>query len=402
MTNTRAQVIKNRLDQLGEYSDSKDSLCREFGSEATSKANQIVAQWMQDAGLSARVDNMGNVRGMKSNGRSQIFLMGSHLDTVANAGKFDGPLGVLLAIDQAAHIDHAKFPHDFEAIGFSNEEGLRYPHCCLGSHLLSGSFSKDWLSTSDRNGIMLADAITDMGGDPSSIFTDCLTRDQVAGYLEVHMEQGPVLEDLGSPVGAVTGIVGQQRYLVTVDGSIGHAGTVPMNIRRDALSGAAEAILAIERLAWSKKEMVATVGRLQVVQGATNVIPGRVNFTLDIRDKDFERLKKAMLELRTKLTDIERSRNISIDLKKMFEEKPVACNDVLISQLCKAIESCGYPVTELPSGAGHDASVVANIAPICMLFVRCKDGISHSPQEEVTQQDISVAIEVCDAFFHNL
>ena len=402
MTTTRAQVIKNRLDQLAACSDSEDSICREFGSKATDKANQLVVQWMQEAGLTTRIDNMGNVRGIKNGRKPQLFLMGSHLDTVANAGKFDGPLGVVLAIDQAAHIDHARFPHDFEAIGFSNEEGLRYPQCCLGSHLLSGSFSKDWLATSDRNGVLLADAITHMGGDPSSISSDCLNSNQVAGYLEVHMEQGPVLQDTGCPVGAVSGIVGQQRYLVTVKGSIGHAGTVPMNTRRDALSGAAEAILAIERLALSTKELVATVGKLQVVQGATNVIPGLVDFSLDVRHKDFKYLEKTVSELKTKFSEIEGERNISIDLEKVFEEKPVTCNHELTRKLSKSIESCGYPVKELPSGAGHDASVIAAIAPISMLFVRCKDGISHSPQEEVALEDISVAIEVCDTFFHNL
>ena len=402
MINTRAQVIKSRLDQLGEYSDLDDGLCREFGSEASCKANQLVVQWMKEAGLDARVDNMGNVRGERKNGKSRTFLMGSHLDTVTNAGKFDGPLGVILAIDQAAHIDHTLFPHNFEAVGFANEEGLRYPHCCLGSHLLSGSFKQDWLSTTDRHGIKLADAITHMGGDPARILNDSLTRDQVAGYLEVHMEQGPVLQDLGCPVGAVTGIVGQQRYLVTVSGSIGHAGTVPMKNRRDALCAAAEALLAIERLALTSEELVATVGRLQVVQGAINVIPGEVNFSLDIRHPDLEQLKVHLQELSGLLSEIEHKRKVSIDLKNVFEEKPVTCNQELTSHLLESIESSGYQMVELPSGAGHDASVLSAIAPVSMLFVRCKDGISHSPKEEVALDDIAAAIKVCDRFFKNL
>jgi hydantoinase/carbamoylase family amidase len=402
MIRRRAEIIMERLDQLAEISDLTDGLCREFGSRATWEANQLVMKWMRSGGLHAGVDNIGNVRGYKSRQKPQVFIMGSHLDTVIHAGKFDGPLGVLLAIDQAERLDHASFPFDLQVMGFSNEEGLRFHQCYLGSHLVSGSFNKEWLMATDRNGISLEQAIRQMGGDPESLDEDRLDNGLVAGYFEVHIEQGPVLEEFNLPVAVVSHIAAQQRYMVIIAGTAGHAGTVPMECRKDALVGAAELILDVERAARENPQMVATIGTLKVDQAASNVIPGHVSLSLDIRHRDLDLLNRTVYGLNKRSKEIEEHRRLSIYWEKVFEEKPVNCNQELAIKLGNAIERCGYQKKILHSGAGHDASVIANIAPVCMLFVRCKKGISHNPLEEVSIEDIEAAIRVCDAFLDNI
>lgn len=402
MASSRAQIIKERLDLLASFSDRSDCLCREFGSNATMEVNALVVNWMKEAGLLSRVDNIGNVRGYSDNKKEQTFLMGSHLDTVLDAGKFDGPLGVLIAIDQAQHMNYDSFPYNFEVAGFSNEEGLRYSQCYLGSLTVAGGFKQEWLSSMDSNQVPLEQAIDAIGGKPSRLREDAIDARGLAGYLEVHIEQGPVLESLDLPVGVVSHISAQQRFLVTVTGVSGHAGTVPMEVRRDALAGAAALVLEVEKTANGYPLMVATVGKLEVNPGNTNVIPGRVTLTVDIRHPDHAVLNKAVAYLKQTATEIAQARQLVTSWENLFEEKEVTCDIELTKYLGKACEKAGYSLKQLPSGAGHDTIAISKIGPVCMLFVRCKDGISHNPLEEASLEDIEAAIYVCDKFFDSL
>jgi len=402
MTPRRAEIIKDRLDKLAAYSDLPDCLCREFGSTASDQVNHLVAKWMSEAGLEVRIDNIGNVRGFRDNGKSKIFLMGSHLDTVIDAGKFDGPLGVLMAIDQAQHIDFTSFPYDLEIAGFSNEEGLRFPGCYLGSTVVAGCFQEDWLKFKDRNQISLEQAISSMGGNPMVLTEDATDLDKLAGYLEVHIEQGPVLESHNYPLGVVNHISAQQRYILTINGVAGHAGTVPMDDRKDALAGASELILEVEKTAKQYPPMVATVGYLEVNPGTTNVIPGRVQLTIDIRSPHKNDLAEAILYLKGQSGIIADTRGLTIEWDQTSSENPIECDPSLSNQLEQACSAAGHSYQVLPSGAGHDAIAIAKVAPVCMLFVRCKNGISHNPLEEAAVDDIAAAIDVCDHFFNIL
>lgn len=401
MTIPRALIIKKRLDRLATYSDRSDCLSREFGSKATMAVNQLVSRWMRAVGLRVRIDNIGNVRGFRDNKKSKVFLMGSHLDTVIDAGKFDGPLGVLMAIDQAKHIDFSVFPYDFEAVGFANEEGSRFEKCYLGSQVVAGGFEESWLQDKDLNAISLEQAIKTIGGLPERVKSDAIAPQNLAGYFEVHIEQGPVLENINYPVGVVSHISAQQRHLVTIKGYAGHAGTVPMDERKDALTGASEFILSVEKIAGKFPSMVATVGRLILAPGTINVIPQLVKLSIDIRHYQPEELKQAVRDLKKSIKQICSRRNLSFDWEVVQAEEGVICDPEFTKKLQRSVEGSRLPLKTMASGAGHDAVAMSKAAPVSMLFVRCREGISHHPSEEASVEDIASAIKVCDRFFQS-
>ena len=283
-----AQAVMERCDVLATCSEDPKSVIRPFASDSMRRAQQYVKEWMRQAGMVVTRDNVGNLRGRYEGSATGTLLLGSHLDSVRDAGKYDGPLGVMVAIAavQRLHDASKRLPFAVEVLAFADEEGLRYGSPYLGSRAVAGSFEARDLERADADDVVMADAIRGFGGDPSRIQDDRWSGGDLLGYLEVHIEQGPVLEARGLPVGVVSAIAGQSRMEIVLTGEAGHAGTVPMDRRRDALAAAAELVLAAEAAATTQEGLVATVGKLEVVPGVANVIPGRATFTLDLRHAD--------------------------------------------------------------------------------------------------------------------
>jgi hydantoinase/carbamoylase family amidase len=399
----RAESILQRIHELATASDDESCLTRIYGTKAFVLARNKVEQWMRDAGLKTRVDNIGNVRGrMESpNAAAKTLVIASHLDTVVNAGKFDGPLGVLMGLDLLEQLAKQKtaLPFHIELIGFSDEEGCRFHTTYLGSKVVAGSLDRATLDVKDAAGNALSSVIAAMGGDVNKLSKDAIAREDWLGYFEMHIEQGPVLYERDIPVGIVQGIAGQRRVNIAFTGEAGHAGTVPMAMRNDALACAAEFILAVEKLGQHQQsELVATVGKLEVINAASNVIPGLVSCSLDIRSANETILSNAYDLLRQEAGSICEKRGIELEWKLVQATAPVDCDTGLNAELRKAIEATGMEVIELVSGAGHDAVPVSAVAPVAMLFVRCYKGISHNPLENVDLRDLELAIQVADRF----
>jgi allantoate deiminase len=403
----RANTVLARIHELACTTEDTHCVTRTFGSPAFISGCSKVLSWMQEAGLHARIDNMGNVRGRWSSQvpDARTLVIASHIDTVRNAGKFDGPLGVITGIDIIAHLQqqNIELPFNIELIAFSDEEGVRYHTPYLGSTTVTGSFDHTLLDKTDDAGITLREAIRTIGGDPALLAADAIPPEEWLGYYEVHIEQGPLLYEQQLPVAVVQGIAGQQRIRVRFKGMSGHAGTVPMAMRRDALCAAADLVLAAERYALDHKDaLLATVGTLQIADAASNVIPGEVTCSLDLRSSDKALLKKARRSLKEIVSRICDERRLTAEWDLIQKTKPVACDTALSHLLAQSITAAGYNVTSLVSGAGHDAVTVAAVAPVCMLFVRCYKGISHHPMENVEAADIAAAIQVSDHFIQRL
>jgi allantoate deiminase len=391
----RAAHIIDRIETLAAISEDPDGITRTFGTPAFKAGSELVREWMNAAGLQTRIDTIGNVRGRWDTGNEKTLVIASHIDTVINAGKFDGPLGVIAGIDIVQTLIHSgiSIPFNIEVIAFSDEEGVRFHTTYLGSKTVTGAFDEALLDKKDKAGI----ALRELTGNPSKddTITDWL------GYFEIHIEQGPVLYEKNIPVAVVTAIAGQKRISITFNGMAGHAGTVPMDNRQDALCGAAEFILAIEDYALHH-EIVATVGYLQISNAASNVIPSTVTCSLDIRSADNETLTIAFYALQKAAADICEKRQLTCEWQIIQETKPVICDAKMQALLQKSISSSGYETVQLVSGAGHDAVPVSAVSPVCMLFVRCYKGISHHPLEHVTTEDIAAALKVSDQFILHL
>jgi len=393
-----ALLVLERSALLGGISEEPDRLTRRFATEALAHAGEVVAVWLREAGMSVRRDNAGNVVGRYDADRTgrRTLIVGSHLDSVRDAGRFDGPLGVLVGIAavERLHARGQRLPFAVEVIGFADEEGVRFGTAYLGSKVVAGRFDMDYLRLTDEDGVTMADAIREAGGIPESLAADAWSGSGALGYCEVHIEQGPLLEAEGLPVGVVSTIAGQSRLRVTLSGEAGHAGTVPMELRRDALTGAAELVLAAESTARDEPGLVATVGELAVSPGAGNVVPGRVTLSLDVRHGDDTVRERACARLREQAEAIAAGRGLESEWRALQETPAVPTSLELSGLLERAVEELGLPVRRLTSGAGHDAVIMADLAPIAMLFVRCAGGISHNPAESVTEDDVAVAIDV--------
>ena len=397
-----SQKIMQRLNALAKISDEPGRLTRLFGSPAMRRANALVGTWMRAAGMKTRLDALGNIIGHYPAARpgAKILLLGSHLDTVRNAGKFDGPLGVLLAIAcvEKLHQSKIQLPFAIEVIGFADEEGVRYQTTYLGSKALAGSFSTKDLQRQDADGISLRDAIKSFGGHPARLKSARLDPEQLLGYVEAHIEQGPVLEKKQLALGLVTSIAGQTRAGVRFTGCAGHAGTTPMKWRQDALCAAAEFILAAEKLARATPGAVATVGEISARPGASNVIPGEVCLTLDVRHARDAVRQSVYAAIRQSAQAIARRRKVRAACTLVHETATVECCPQLSHILGQSIRRRQSRLPALPSGAGHDAAVMAGITPVAMLFIRCKNGLSHHPDESVTLADIGSALAVLADF----
>lgn len=377
-----------RCDALGAISDEPGRLTRTFHSPAMQRANALVGTWMRDAGLDVREDAAFNLLGRwtsdgagraRSRAGRRTLLLGSHLDTVRDAGKYDGPLGVLVALAAVAHVRASGrvLPFDIEVAGFSDEEGVRYQTAYLGSGAMAGTLTRRDLARIDEKGLERARR----------------RRGEFLGYVETHIEQGPVLEARNLAVGVVSGIAGQSRIRVEFHGRAGHAGTTPMDQREDALCGAAELVLAVER-SGVIAPIVATVGQMQVEPGASNVIPGRAVLTLDIRAPRDRRREAAVRRLHDTARAIARRRGLRLDWTAVQQTGAVPCDPALTRLLSASVARQGLPVLTLPSGAGHDAVALSSLCPVAMLFVRCRGGVSHHPSESVRASDVAVAIGV--------
>jgi allantoate deiminase len=391
-----------RCDILATCSEEPDRITRPFASDAMRRAHQHVSKWMAEAGMTVRRDNIGNLLGRFEGSvpDGPTLILASHLDSVRNAGKYDGPLGVLVAIAavQRLHDSNARRPFAIEVVAFADEEGLRFGLPYLGSRALVGTFEPADLERTDASGVTLAEAIRVFGGDPARIGADRWRDGRLVGYCEVHIEQGPALEVRGLPVGVVSAISGQNRYALTFAGAAGHAGTVPMEQRHDALTAAAEFVLEVEREARGRPGLVATVGQLHVLPGAVNVIPGQADLSLDVRHADDATRAGAAEQILEHANAIANRRKVALAVEQISENVAVPCAPQLVALLSQAVAGLGHEVVLLPSGAGHDAAPMSTLTDIAMLFVRCKGGISHNPAESVTAQDVSVAMDVLDKF----
>jgi allantoate deiminase len=400
-TSVPAQIVVDRCDLLASCTEEPGAITRPFASDSMRRANEHVSEWMRLAGMTVSRDNIGNLRGRFGGEQSATLLLGSHLDSVRNAGRYDGPLGVTVAIAavQRLHDARTRLPFAIEVLAFADEEGLRFGSTYLGSRAIAGRLAEEDLRRTDVDGVTMAEAIRAFGGDEAKISDDRWRGDRPLGYVEVHIEQGPILEARGLPVGVVSAIAGQSRFEVTLTGEAGHAGTVPMDRRRDALTAAAEVVLAVEAAGATQEGLVATVGKLDVEPGAANVIPGRVHLTLDVRHAD-DKIRAAVCEaLLARTRETAKRRKLTVDVRAISERASVACSPRLTALLREAI---GGRALEVASGAGHDGVYMSEITEVAMLFVRCKGGISHNPAESVTTDDVGVAIDVLSRFIELL
>ena len=381
--------------QIATMSEEPGRTTRRFLTPPMHQVHAHLRARMETLEMNVHVDAAGNLRGVwqpPGSGNKRL-LLGSHVDTVPNAGAFDGVLGVVLALEWAGIAQEIALPLAIEVIAFSEEEGVRYGSPFLGSRGLAGRFDRALLELTDADGIPMEAAMRSFGLDPGKIGEAAIDADAV-GFLEVHIEQGPVLEAEGLGVAAVTAIVGQTRLNLTFGGEANHAGTTPMHLRRDALAAAAEWIAAVEALARKTNGLAATVGRLIVEPNASNVVPGLAQVSLDVRHADDEMRGSVVEELVTRAGTIARSRNLTLERTDWLDQPAVPMDERLTAFLTDAIEAAGYPVKTMPSGAGHDAMVMAARVPTAMLFLRSPGGISHHPAETALEEDVEAALKV--------
>jgi allantoate deiminase len=377
-----ARRVLDRADELAGFSEEPGRITRPVATPALAGARARVREWMRDAGLETREDGVGNLSGRRG---GATLLMGSHLDSVADAGRYDGVLGILVALEVAHATDAG-----LEVVAFADEDGLRFKSRYLGSRAFVGELGEADFALRDAQGMTLREAIDGPVGPP-------LLDPAVRVYFEVHIEQGPVLEAEGLALGVVSAIAGQSHARLSFTGRAGHAGTTPMHLRRDAVTAAAEFVLAAERAALAEPGLVATVGELSVPHGAVNVIPGRVDLTLDLRHQEDPVREQAIAGLRAAADGIAARRRLSVDWSETHESA-TRCTPALVDRLARAVRETGAAERRLPSGAGHDAVTLARYADTAMLFVRCAGGISHHPGESVSEEDVAMAIEAATRF----
>jgi allantoate deiminase len=389
-----AARVMARADELGACSERPGEITRRYGTPALVAARDRLEAWMLGAGMRTRVDRVGNLIGTLGSGGRPALVMGSHFDTVVDAGRYDGTLGVLVGIGCAEELAGADPVHDLTVVAFCDEEGARYPTAYFGSRAFLGEPLPGG-ATADGGGATLAAGI-EVAGNAAAEPGSGLPAN-AAAYLEAHIEQGPVLEAAGHPLGIVTAITGGVKLTVTLAGTAGHAGTVPMGLRRDAFSAAAEIALAVERLARDYGEAVATVGQVAVSPGVANVIPGRATISIDLRHPDDERRGRLHDRVREIVASVAERRDLDAAIDVIHDERSVVCDPALGARMREAARAIGLDPPSLPSGAGHDAVVLSDHVPVAMLFVRCAGGISHNPAESVTTDDVAAALAVLTA-----
>src|SRR5262245_2984447 len=398
-----AREVIRRCRMLAACSDEPGFTTRTFLSDSMRKVHGMMGVWMTAAGMEVRVDPAGNLRGVYAGASpdARRILVGSHLDTVPHAGAFDGVLGVVMGVSLIESLHRRRLPYGIEVIGFSDEEGVRFGVPFIGSRALVGELDAALLAVQDADEVSVAQAIRNFKLDPSRM-ADARADANPLGYLEFHIEQGPLLESVDCPLAVVDRIRGRTCADVTFTGAAGHAGTTPMTIRRDAVAGAAEWIGGVEAHARGTKGLVATTGRIDVEPGAANVIAGRCRVTVDVRDPD-DRVRMAAVErLRVAAQEIGARRGLQVDWTSRLEQSSAAMDPQLVAMLARALQAAGAPMTVMSSGAGHDAMVLAPYMPTAMLFIRTPGGISHHPDESVEERDVAIALAAGVNFLNEL
>jgi allantoate deiminase/N-carbamoyl-L-amino-acid hydrolase len=395
------QSIMQWAEQIGAWSDDESGLTCAYMTDAHRRTAAQIAGWMREAGMQAETDAVGNVVGryLSDNPAAKTLMTGSHYDTVRNGGKYDGREGILLPIAIVKHLHERgeKLPFHFEIVAFSEEEGVRFKSTFLGSNAIIGQFNLELLNALDRDGVSMRDALLQAGHDPAAIPAIARNPADLLGYVEVHIEQGPVLLQRGLPVGIVTSIAGSCRYMVQLKGVASHSGTTPMSMRKDAAAAAAEILLYVEQRCAQDQQasLVGTVGQLQVPNGSTNVIPGACVFSLDIRAADDAVRDAAVEDVLRHIETVCERRCIEANVEKMVSAPAAPCAPWLMEQLSAAAGRAGVQPFKLASGAGHDAMTIAKITDVAMLFTRCGNGgISHNPLETMTADDAEVSAQI--------
>lgn len=417
-----AKLLARRLDELGQVSDETGQLTRTFLSPAMEGANSLVGGWMREAGLTVHEDETGNLvgrwapvgsplagaskaeAGARNPAKPKTLLLGSHLDTVRNAGRFDGALGIVLPIVAFVELRRqgVELPFAIEIVGFSEEEAVRFHAAYIGSKAYTGRLRATELSLKDARGLTLLEVIEAHAGKKFVLPKQAHAPRDLLGYLEVHIEQGPVLEAEKLALGVVSAIASQTRGRLTFRGKAGHAGTTPMNLRRDALAGAAEFILYAEKYAAARSPLVATVGTISVPAGATNVIPGETVVSLDVRHPSDAKCQQAVTHLIRAAQAFARRRGLACEWQQTMQHRATPCSKALTTLLKESVGTVQQRSPELVSGAGHDGVVMAELTPIAMLFVRCRDGLSHHPDEYVSPKDLEAALRATVDFILRL
>lgn len=396
---SEAALILDRCDELAAISADPEHLVRVHLSPEHAAANALVATWMEQAGLRTWQDAAGNQCGRIEGAEPGLpaLLLGSHIDTVPDAGRYDGMLGVLLAIAVVARLPKNTLPFAVEVVAFSDEEGTRFGTALLGSRALAGTWDDEWWNLTDERGITLAEAFVDFGLDPGRLPGAFRRPDDLVGYLEAHIEQGPYLEDADRRLAVVTSIAGARRFEFTMTGKAGHAGGTPYERRRDALVGASELVVEVERLS-KELHVIGTVGKLEAFPGGVNVIPGRVEFSLDLRAEFDDDRDEALRRIFEAGSAIAARRGLEFHRHEIYRADAVACDLDLRAGVEAGIRATG---DESPlafwSRAGHDGMAVVAVAPIAMLFLRCKGGVSHHPDESVRADDVAAALDAYEA-----
>jgi len=390
----RAEEVVARCRRLSGFSEDQGSTRRTFLSPPMRDCHREIAHWLEPLGVPVRIDAAGNLRASypATQPGAPILLVGSHLDTVPNAGAYDGALGVMLAISLLETLHGRRLPFAIEIVGFSEEEGVRFGVPFIGSRALVGRLDEELLKIQDDRGISVRKAIEDFGLNPAEIPQACLNKEHF-GYIEFHIEQGPVLENLGQPLAAVESIAGQSRLEFTFLGRSNHAGTTPMHLRYDAVAAAAEWITSVEQGARNVAGLVATVGKIEAKPGATNVIAGETRLTLDVRHGSDEIRIQAVKDLAEQAQEIARKRRLTVQSTTLLEQRAVTMDPLLVAEIERAIGKTGGASHRMVSGAGHDAMILAEKVPAAMMFLPTPGGISHDPAESVVVEDIRKAIE---------
>jgi allantoate deiminase len=392
-----AAAVVARCRALAQHSEDPAATTRTFLSAPMRAVHHDLRTWMERLGLDVRVDAVGNLRGIRRGITSvaprPVLLIGSHLDTVPDAGAFDGVLGVVLGVALVEALGQRSLPFDIEVVGFSEEEGVRFGAPFIGSRALVGTVDDALLSLAGSDGQTVRDAIAAFGLDLRELDRARLPPSAL-GYLEFHIEQGPVLDALNLPIGIVDAIAGQSRRTITFTGQAAHAGTTPMTARRDALAGAAEWVLDVERHALAAPGLVATVGRLQISPGAGNVVAAAAVASLDVRHASDAARTAAVAQLIGEARAIASRRGLTITVAGGLEQASVPMDPQLTNLLDTSARACGVVPHHLTSGAGHDAMVLAARVPVAMVFVRSPGGLSHHPAESVRDADVAVALQV--------
>ncbi len=407
---TNGDTILQQCEVLGAMTEVSGEVTRTYLTPIAKRAGEQLIAWMTDAGCDeAGWDTLGNVVGRYNGTGASILMTGSHMDSVVNAGKYDGVFGVLspIACVRALSSQKKRLPFTFEIVAFGDEEGVRFGVTLIGSKAMAGKFDATWWDKTDKEGVTLREAVKAFGGNPDAV--NALARDpkKYLGFIESHIEQGPILLNAGLSVGVVTSIAGATRVRVQTRGLAGHAGTVPMLGRQDALTAAAEMALAVEQICAGglhvAGDVVGTVGKFDIAGGgAMNVIPGEINFTIDIRSGNDDTRLQAVKKVETRCKEIATRRNVEILWDAFFHLSASPCDEAHQAQWARAIGSAGVPVMHLPSGAGHDAMSFKDVLPLSMLFVRCGNGgISHNPLETMTADDAETATRVMLAFLES-